>query len=91
MTKAQHTPKPQIQRFNPVDGEFFIVCNKAGKMIGKAFDLENARLIAAAPELLEALEEFALLDWSMPQTAISHNLRIAEKARAAIANAKGYL
>lgn len=48
--------KPQIRRFNPVDGEFFIVCDKDGGMIGKAYDLKSARLIAAAPELLEALE-----------------------------------
>lgn len=49
---------------------------------------ENARLIAAAPDLLEALEELL----SAPQLSgeVSFNLRLRiEKARAAIAKATG--
>jgi hypothetical protein len=48
----------------------------------------NARLIAAAPELLEALEAFVA--WHS-NPAMPHNdiVEITEKARAAIAKARG--
>ena len=47
----------------------------------------NARLIAAAPDLLEALEE-ALEDWDNDEPDFVR-LEWADKARAAIAKAKG--
>ena len=50
---------------------------KNGSIVGDA----NARLIAAAPELLEALEELLAETWI--------NGAFADKARAAIAKAKG--
>lgn len=50
--------------------------------------LANARLIAAAPELLEALEE--LLSAPQLRGEMAFNLRLrVEKARAAIAKATG--
>lgn len=56
-------------------------------------DEANARLIAAAPELLEALEDCAgWLDWLYhPDHDDKHktNLRRIQKARAAISKAKG--
>lgn len=53
----------------------------------------NARLIAAAPELLEAVQ--ALIDWNEAQTKLSFYDRMEQfnaamdKARAAIAKVKG--
>lgn len=49
----------------------------------------NARLIAAAPDLLEALRGFMLLDWSRPQDAVEANKMLAARAEAAIAKAEG--
>jgi hypothetical protein len=47
-------------------------------------DQANARLIAAAPELLEALEQIARMDYGNPYAS-----RCADVARAAIARATG--
>ena len=87
MTK--HTPA-QIEEYNPVDGQFFIEKDKQGKMIAKAFDLQNARLIAAAPDLLEALKE-ALIDLENFKVAddVCEEHPIIIQARAAIAKAEG--
>jgi hypothetical protein len=60
----------------------------------------NARLIAAAPELLEALEEIvtelhgaiynrALSTWATKEVAYKHADGLVEKYRALIAKAKG--
>ena len=49
--------------------------------LGEAPREANARLLAAAPELLEALE-------SMIASAKNHRIPLTEKARAAIAKAK---
>lgn len=45
----------------------------------------NARLIAAAPDLLEALEEFM----AHGEQAFGHDFEVMVKARAAIAKARG--
>jgi hypothetical protein len=44
----------QIEKYNPVDGTFFLVNNKPEEMLAKTWDIKNAYLIAAAPDLLEA-------------------------------------
>lgn len=88
---SKHTPGPwSIQRQNPspTTGEWMV----AGKSPGYLAEVRdcgsgpveaNARLIAAAPDLLEALEALiTAVDASMYGMAI-HN------ARAAIAKAKG--
>lgn len=50
----------------------------------------NARLISAAPELLEALESFVTAcDTAPPIDLISHISAACEKARAVLAKAKG--
>lgn len=80
-----------------------IIKSKAGDLIAKAGDVcvgdveANARLIAAAPELLEAAMEMAmLLENALRIGAIDKNLIIAESIRsvlpihrAAIAKATG--
>ena len=49
----------------------------------------NARLISAAPELLESLEDFvSVMDTAPPMEFIARISRSAEQARAAIAKAK---
>lgn len=49
---------------------------------------EDANLIAAAPELLDTLEE-ALTDWNENNYGYEYRAEWAEKARAAIEKAKG--
>lgn len=69
---------------------------------GSAYKMSeaNARLIAAAPELLEALEEIvtelhgaiynrALSTWATKEVAYKHADGLVEKYRALIAKAKG--
>jgi hypothetical protein len=85
---AQHTPGPWEWRGD--EGGWFLVpgvlaiCNTDGTPGDDVIDRANARLIAAAPDLLAALEGlFLLLDAGSlyePQ---------AYAARAAIAKAKG--
>jgi hypothetical protein len=63
-------------------------------LLGQSVVEANARLIAAAPDMLDALE--AILPW-IPTTsakegcasAFSENVRAADKVRAAIAKATG--
>lgn len=60
-----------------------------GKGIGND-DVANARLIAAAPELLEALKAMLAYDVRMYETSATARLRVppeVEQARAAIAKA----
>lgn len=52
-------------------------------------DLEMARLFAAAPELLEALEELTLTSDLNEDFLSPHTLDALEKAQKAIAKAKG--
>ena len=102
MTQAQHTPGPWVVYQNAIctdDGK----ANEIAKLtrygvwmddgapygphnpIGDA----NARLIAAAPELLAALEAMtAAFDWQAPNANPAINAAV-EAAHTAIAKAKG--
>lgn len=97
---SKHTPGPLEVRqsqsdkytaddiFEAVDGAPEIVWNGGVPIAFLAVDSRqdaNARLIAAAPDLLEALE--LLLD--KIGTVVWHDDYSAEMARAAIARAKG--
>lgn len=53
---ASHTPKPRIKRFDAVDGEFFLITRENGRLLAKAFNTDDARLIAASPKLLAFAE-----------------------------------
>lgn len=107
MSKAQHTPGPwRVDRQNPspTTGEWMIAGQKPGYLAevrdcGSGDVDANARLIAAAPELLEALEhQLAWLISAEVELGSALNLGYAanvqkavtvEKMRAAIAAAKG--
>ncbi len=84
--KPQYTPGPWKQSCESIDPDWHIVTTSGGAIIANVFAPQNAnaRLIAAAPDLLEALEgAMKLLDAGAlyePQ---------AYAARAAIAKARG--
>ena len=47
----------QIRKFSPIDGVFYLIETPSGELIGKAFNLRNARLISAAADLLRELKQ----------------------------------
>lgn len=64
MSEPKHTPGPWRQRDDPAD---WLIEGADGALLAKAYTNvmaagANAQLIAAAPELAEALE--TLLDWA---------------------------
>jgi hypothetical protein len=93
MSIKQHTPGPWYiageitDRFGDTtiikDADREVVC----EINEDDYDENNANLIAAAPELLEALDEFLSIDdWVDSDIA---PLSLVDKARAAIAKARG--
>lgn len=94
MSEQKHTPGPwQVSRgYNTTDYPCFYIHGMAGDQKRDVATLDaNARLIAAAPELLEALKrigdpEFRYASDDDEDTQLS--MRIAD-ARAAIAKATG--
>lgn len=85
-----HTPAPWV--IVESDDDYLIVNEKSEACSAEAYGIENARLIAAAPDLLEALK--ALLnahERSERGHAYGVEIRFAitEQARAAIAKAEG--
>ena len=94
-TDNQHTPGPwsvaQISAANahiefPARGGSLAICFPDNGIGGKQM-VANARLIAAAPELLEKLE--ALVEWVDPNRTIEDDFQQVSDARAAIAKARG--
>jgi len=64
--RASHTPGPWRIQQESVDTQWHIITAAGGRIManihietGNAMDAANARLIAAAPELLEALKRLA--------------------------------
>lgn len=96
---AKHTPLPW--EIEVINGGKDILINSKKRHIAKIiwygmekdeFDDANARLIAAAPELLEVLKKaIDNLDFGgEPKTAIGHAIRkFQEEAKQAIAHAEG--
>ena len=87
MTNAKHTPGPWSLYDDSNDGKTNrIEIVAIGKTIAHIYhsvkeeDLPNARMIAAAPELLAALERIAELSYDSEATRV---------AREAIAKARG--
>ena len=76
---SKHTPGPWVPE---IYGERNYVVGPDDKSVASITRKEDANLIAAAPDLLEALEEIA----SYPSLDAQELMRIARKA---IARAKG--
>lgn len=74
------------------DGEPVAACgpSRVGNDCGNAENKANAALIAAAPELYEALQEMtALAEGPTGGVSVSQKIAILAKARAALAKAEG--
>ena len=100
MTDTKHTPGPWVYESEGKNNHLGKFCTEAGELIcdfghdipyegvpGNPPDFANAHLIAAAPDLLEALEAI-VATWDGPK----YNHFMADNidlARAAIAKAKG--
>lgn len=90
MTKPQHTPGPWFARPR-TECEYYIGTAGTGWNLADSIICENlhegdAHLIAAAPELLEALENIASGAACLPGYSISDAV---QEVHAAIAKAKG--
>jgi hypothetical protein len=92
-----HTPGPWTTRESPEHwGRVDVIIHSEATDVATAWqggteaNRANAKLIAAAPDLLEALEE-ALEDWEDSHFDEEYPSRIewADKARAALKKAKG--
>jgi hypothetical protein len=95
---AEHTPGPWVVYDDSNNGKTNrIEIAALGKTVARIYhsvpeeDLPNARLIAAAPDLLEALQDF--LNWSNSvyygEDTRRELVMAKNKARAAIAKATG--
>lgn len=103
MTKpTAHTPGPwKAERHSHIPGRYAIR-STSGTTVGHTWDADAARLIAAAPELLEALKDCAndladmikhhyrdTLDYPSQKQKYDADMQPVESARAAIAKATG--
>lgn len=92
---AKHTPGPWSVHADPDNPGCCTIYPDHGHPIGDCgayFDPGNARLIAAAPDLLEALEELrgAVIDLDQDEEGSVNLCEAAiRKARIAIAKARG--
>ena len=89
-----HSPGPWKIQQECVDPEWHIVTASGGRIIanvhietGNTMDAANARLIAAAPELLAACE--AYIKYADDEVGCLQMARIVDDMRAAILKAKG--
>jgi hypothetical protein len=85
MTTAKHTPGPWLVARE--DARRFRVTNEAGDLPSNDESILNARLIAASPELLEALQR--ALDELVGGREAKDRDGAIQQSRAAIAKAKG--
>ena len=88
--KFKGTPGPWMFHERP-QGEYhygYTIGDGPTSIVSTAWGEANARLIAAAPELLEALETF-IEYWSDEEGCSSPHYQDVHKARAAIAKALG--
>lgn len=88
--RAKHTPGPwKLDCYGQVtleNGHTLLVSGIASPMVPTAESIANARLIAAAPELLAALRE--IMEYNGGATTALHDAYVMERAHAAIAKAE---
>ena len=94
----KHTPGPW-QICSSDDGRPYIRAGESGPIVAKAYratvghgplpGTANARLIAAAPELLAALEQLVRMDLGLDCCDTDEQARRWAVGRAAVAKAKG--
>jgi hypothetical protein len=89
-----HTPGPWTHKATAGDHDFAVYPEATGRDLAlvRDFNEANARLIAAAPEMLEALRDM-LADLDMHGIALlglDRGPGAMDKARAAIAKAQGH-
>ena len=96
MTKVAHTPGPwttgrsELEVVDPKGRMIAALGAEAGANQKEEEQLSNARLIAAAPELLEALEFFFNIMHDYESSLRKGYVKLAlDQARAALARAKG--
>lgn len=83
---AQRTPRPWAVIASPTDPDMYAVCG--AYLVADKLPIEDARLIAAAPDLLAALNAIAngTVD---PAIGLYLAVRYENFARAAIAKVRG--
>lgn len=59
MNTSLHTPGPWYTNARPTDTQGLVYAESTGENIAVTYDPKNARLIAAAPDLLAALQAVA--------------------------------
>lgn len=98
MTNAQHTPGPWVtdkdvghEAVLGADGALVADCAIFGLHVNRSQEINkaNARLIAAAPELLEALERMADVAEKSGLTVFNEEFTALANARYVIAKATG--
>lgn len=57
--EKQHTPGPWYTRPHSTDTQGLVYSENTGENIAVTYDVKNAHLVAAAPELLDALKMVA--------------------------------
>ena len=92
--ELKHTPAPWKFNFESVDPEWAVVTTNGGSVIANVnscgLQESNARLIAAAPELLEALENaLGLIEMLIDDKTRFNYFKVVCDGKAAIAKAKG--
>lgn len=105
MPNTTHTPGPWDVRHESIDPEWAIVCASGGRIVANVNaetgpDIPplvsikmprdaNARLIAAAPDLLALAERVANLNPDVAEIGAGMLASLVDDARAAIAKARG--
>lgn len=84
MTQTTHTPGPwELLWEKSREGETIVQCRESLKAIAWVSDEANARLIAAAPDLLEVVQAMANFDGR------NNNKHLKDMAHTSIAKATG--
>ncbi len=81
---SNHTPGPWQVEYDELTEEWLVFWKRGYASVGGFNNTYNAHLIAAAPDLLYALEEILL-----NETKLYNDMATVIEAKAAVAKAKG--